>query len=91
MCGATVITLSVVVPLPVTEGGEKEQEANSGRPLHEVGEKVTVPLYPACPVTLSVKLPEAPGLVMTMTGLLTLKARRKGATATVTAGEVELV
>jgi hypothetical protein len=41
---AAVEIVRVVVPLPVTDAGTKLQELPAGKPVHEAGEKVMVPL-----------------------------------------------
>ena len=58
--GAVVVTVSVVAPLPVTVGGIKLQELSEGRPAQE---KLVAPLNPFEPVTVSIVVPESPGLV----------------------------
>src|SRR6201997_5109730 len=92
-CDATVLTVSVVLPLPVTEGGLKLQVAVAGSPWHAFAAKVTVPLYPGWPVTESVRLPLPPGAEIVITEpVLPLKAMEKSrATLTVIALEVEPV
>ena len=52
----------VVVPLRVTEAGEKLQLLSDGNPVQEVGAKLSVPVNPFMAVNVSVVEPEPPGL-----------------------------
>src|SRR5438309_12079154 len=90
-CDATVLTVTVVLPLPVTEGGLKLQVAVGGRPWHAFAANVTVPLYPGWPVTESVRLALPPGAGSVLTGqALVGRAMHKAlATLNVIAGELE--
>jgi len=62
VCGAVVVTVSVVEPLPVTEAGLKLHVLSRGNPAHDAAEKLTVPLNPVWPVMVSVVMPLPPGL-----------------------------
>jgi hypothetical protein len=42
--GAVVVTVILVVPLPVTDGGLKAHVAPNGSPWHELEEKLMVPV-----------------------------------------------
>jgi hypothetical protein len=44
--GAVAVTVRVVEPLPVTDAGLKLQALSAGRPVHEAGLKLMVPVYP---------------------------------------------
>jgi hypothetical protein len=66
--GAVVEIVSVVCPLPVTEGGLKLQLLRAGKPEQEDEPKLTTPLKPACPVTVMTAVPELPGLMFTVEG-----------------------
>jgi hypothetical protein len=46
MPGAVVLMVSVVVPLPGTDPGLKLQLVSRGKPMHDAGVKLTVPLNP---------------------------------------------
>ena len=46
---------------PVIEDGLKLHVASAGSPVHEEEEKLTVPLNPDCPLTMTNRLPDAPG------------------------------
>ncbi len=59
---AVVVMVSVVEPLPVTDAGLKLHVLSRGKPEHDAGEKLTVPLNPGWPVTVSVAVPLPPGL-----------------------------
>src|SRR2546427_741728 len=85
--GPVVVTVSVVVPLPVTEYGLKPHLLSRGRPAQDAHVKLIVLLYPVCPVIVSVSVPEPPGLVL-IEGALPEKAK-SGCTVTVIAAEVE--
>jgi hypothetical protein len=68
--GAIVETVSVVmpvvvVPLSVTDGGEKLQLLCAGRPAHDAADRLKVPLNPFMPVNVRVVEPWLPGLVTT--------------------------
>jgi hypothetical protein len=66
--GAVVETVTVVLPLPVSEAGLKPQLAPNGRPEHDVGAKFMVLLYPVWPATVKARFPLPPGLGMVMLG-----------------------
>ena len=68
VCGAVVVTVSVVEPLPVTEAGLKLHVLSRGNPAHDAVEKLTVPLYPVWPVMVSVVMPLPPGLEIDIDG-----------------------
>jgi len=59
-----VVTVSVVMPGPVTLAGLKLQELSLGKPVQDVAAKLMVPVYPVCPVTVRGSVPELPGLLM---------------------------
>jgi len=58
---AVVLTVTVVVPPPATEAGLKLQLLPDGRPEQEAELNWMVPANPFTAVTVSVRLPAAPG------------------------------
>lgn len=88
--GAVVRIVSVVEPLPVSEAGLKLQVLSRGNPEHEVDVKLTVPLYPDWPATVSMAVPLPPGLAIVIDGVAEAKAK-SACTVTTTAEEVEPV
>src|SRR5439155_25477041 len=72
--GPVVVTVSVVVPLPVTEDGLKAHLLSRGRPAEDADVRLIVLLYPVCPVIVSVGDPDPRGLVL-IEGALPEKAK----------------
>ena len=60
LCGAVVVMVSVVDPLPVTEAGLKLHALSLGRPEHDVVVKLMVPVYPGWPVIVNMVVPLPP-------------------------------
>ena len=58
--GAVVVTVSIVVPLPVTVGMLKTHALSEGSPLQE---KLVTPLKPLEPAMVTVVIADWPGLV----------------------------
>jgi hypothetical protein len=85
--GAVVLTVTVVLPLPVTLSGLNEQVVRLGRPEHDDDVKSTVLPYPVCPVMVRMFVMEPPCATET---LAVVGANVKSALMLTMTGEEEL-